>query len=74
MISIEAVFSECFSITVDEVHDDIQYQDIEAWDSLNHLEFALRLEEVFGIELDMDDIIDMSSVGKIKEILQKYGV
>lgn len=73
-MNVETIFSECFDIPAEQVHDDIQYQGIEKWDSLNHLKFTSRLEEVYDIELDMDDIINMSSVKKIKEILQKYGV
>lgn len=74
-MTIVEIFSECFDISVDQVHDDIQYQGIEKWDSLNHLKFTSRVEEEYEIELDMDDIIDMSSVGKIKEILRdNYGV
>ena len=33
-----------------------------------------ELEDVFGIMLEMDEIIDFSSVGKGKEILAKHGV
>ena len=73
-MTIDGIFSECFSIPVEAVHDDIKYQEIEKWDSLNHLRFTARLEEVYDIELEMDDIVDMSSVKKIKEILQNYGV
>ena len=44
-------------------------------DSLNHLKFTARLEEEYDIDLDMDDIIDMSSVKRIKEILKaNYGI
>ena len=33
-----------------------------------------QLEDNYGVLLDTDDIIDMSSVGKAREILAKYGV
>ena len=33
-----------------------------------------ELENTFDVMLDTDDIIDMSSVGKAKEILTKYDV
>lgn len=74
-MNIESVFAEVFGLKAEDVTDDIQYQSIEKWDSLNHLRFTSRLEEVFDIDLDMDDIIDMSSVARIKEILREnYGV
>ena len=74
-MTIEQIFSECFNIPISEVNDSIQYQGIEKWDSLNHLKFTVKLEEEYNIDLDMDDIIDMSSVKRIKEILKEnYGI
>jgi acyl carrier protein len=73
-MTVEEIFGECFDVATEQVHNGIQYQGIEKWDSLNHLKFTSRLEEAYDIELDMDDIINMSSVKKIKDILQKYGV
>jgi len=32
------------------------------------------IEEAFDIMLDTDDIIDMSSFAKAKEIISKYGI
>lgn len=74
MPTIEEVFSQCFDIPVDQVNDGIKYQEIEKWNSLNHLRFTTKLEDTFDIELDMDEITDMSSVAKIKEILAGHGV
>jgi len=70
----EKLFGEFFGIPEQEVHDDIKYQEIENWDSLNHLNFVSKLEEEYKVEFDMDEIIDMSSVKKIKEILKKHNV
>ena len=73
-MTIEDIFNECFDIESEKVTDELKYRELEKWDSLNHLKMTNRLEEVFDIELDMDEIIEMSSVGKIKEILRGYGV
>ena len=70
----EKLFADFFDIQESDVNDDIKYQEIEKWDSINHLNFVSKLEEEYDIELDMDEIIDMSSVGKIKEILRKHDV
>lgn len=54
----------------------LKYQDIEAWDSVGHMSLIAALEEAFDIMMDTDDIIDLSSYEKGKEILAKdeYGV
>jgi acyl carrier protein len=38
------------------------------------MQLMTELEEVFGIALEMDDILDFSSFEKGMEILRKYGV
>jgi len=66
-------FTENFDITVDELNG-LKYQDIPAWDSVGHMGLIAALEDSFEITLDTDDIIDMSSVEKGKEILSKYSI
>jgi len=52
----------------------LKYQDIIEWDSVGHMNLMNTLEEAFGIEMDIDDIIDFSSFERGKEILGKYKV
>ena len=68
-------FMETFEISEDQLAG-LKYQDIEAWDSVGHMSLIAALEEAFDIMMDTDDIIDLSSYEKGKEILAKddYGV
>lgn len=52
----------------------MKYQDVAAWDSVGHMALMAALEEAFGVELDIDDIIDFSSFEVGKTILAKYNV
>lgn len=67
-------FSTSLGIEKSTVTDELKYNSIPEWDSIAHMTLVAELESVFDIMLDTDDIIDMSSVGKSKEILRKYGV
>lgn len=67
-------FSMSLGIEKSTVKDELKYNSIPEWDSIAHMTLVAELEGVFDIMLDTDDIIDMSSVGKSKEILRKYGV
>ena len=69
---LRTIFSKVFNIS--EVPDDLQYQAIPAWDSIGHMALISSLDEEFDIMLDTDDVIDMNSFLKAKEILTKYGV
>ena len=68
------VFTEALGVNEDVVTDDLQYNSISEWDSVAHMSLVAEIEEAFDIMLDTDDIIDMSSPAKAKEILQKYDV
>jgi acyl carrier protein len=61
-------------LDADKVSDALEYNSIPEWDSVAHMTLIADLEDAYGIMLDTDDIIAMSSVGKIREILQKYDV
>lgn len=67
------VFADTFGIALNEVAG-LQYQGIEQWDSVGHMTLVAAIEDEFGIEMDTDDIIDMSSFEKAKEIVTKYGI
>lgn len=66
-------FVRVLGIAPERVTDDLRYASIPEWDSIAHMSVVAALEEAFGVMIDMDDVIDMSSVGKAREILSKYG-
>lgn len=68
-----SAFVDTFHITEADLPE-LKYQTVVGWDSVGHMQLMAALEEVFGIELDIDDIIDFSSYAKGKEILAKYQV
>jgi acyl carrier protein len=67
-------FVDALGISEETVADDLEYNSIPQWDSVAHMQLVAALEEAFDIMLDTDDIIDMSSVAKAREILKKYNV
>ena len=71
----DQAFTESFEITADQLPG-LKYQDIPAWDSVGHMSLIAALEDAFDIMMDTDDIIDLNSYEKGKEILAKadYGV
>lgn len=64
-------FATALDIDESLVKDDLAYQSIPEWDSITHMVLISELEETFDIEIDTDDVIDMSSVAKAKEIVLK---
>lgn len=50
------------------------YGESKAWDSVGHMALVAALEDAFDIMMEMDDIIDLNSFAKGKELLRKYDV
>ena len=67
-------FQKALGIDKSAIVDTLTYNSIPQWDSIAHMSLIAEIEETFDIMLDTDDIIDMSSVAKAKEIIAKYGV
>jgi acyl carrier protein len=67
-------FSQALSISTENISDDLSYQGIPEWDSISHMILISQLEEDFDISIDTDDVIDLSSLIKAKEILTKLGI
>lgn len=68
-------FIETLGVSKDQLND-LKYQDIEAWDSVGHMGLISAIEDAFDIMMETDDIIELDSYQKGKEILSKpdYGV
>lgn len=69
-----SAFAEALQLQVVEINDSVSYQKTAKWDSVAHMSLIAALDAEFDIMIDTDDVIDLSSVGKAKEILSKYGV
>ena len=67
------VFVETLQITAEQC-EGLQYQGVELWDSVGHMTLVAAIEDAFDIMLETDDIVDLSSFEKGKEILAKYDV
>ncbi|SEH26384.1 acyl carrier protein [Selenomonas sp. KH1T6] len=53
----------------------LKFNEIEEWDSVGHMSLIAEIEEAFDIMMETEDIIDLSSYEKGKEILSgKYDV
>ena len=71
---LQSAFSESLGIEPTQVIDSLSYNSTAEWDSTAHMILIAELENEFKVMLDTDDIIDMSSVAKAKEILAKYNI
>ena len=64
------VFADTFGISEAETKG-LQYQGIEAWDSVGHMTLIAALEDEFDIMLEPEDMMSFTSYEQGKEILSK---
>lgn len=48
--------------------------DVSRWDSLQHIALVRCLEETFDIQLSMDEMMEMRTVGDVENVLRRHGV
>ncbi len=67
-------FVQALGLAPEAVTDGLSYNTIREWDSVGHMTLMNEIETAFDLMLDTDDIIDLSSFAKAREVLAKYGV
>ena len=67
-------FMEVFGAKAEDLNDNYGKDTIEEWDSVHQLSLIAEFEEAFDIMFDPEDIMDLTSYAKGKELLAKYDV
>lgn len=53
------------------LRDDMMYDDVPGWDSLGHMNLVAELESRLGSVLDIDEIVQLDSVGAVRELMAR---
>jgi acyl carrier protein len=69
-----AIFTEVFGASVEQLGDNFCKETISEWDSVHQLNIISLLEETFDLMLDPEDIMACTSYNAGKEILAKNKV
>ena len=68
---VRQVIADVLNIPVDHVKPELSPQEADGWDSVQHLNLVLAIEEAMGIQLAPEEIEGMQSVGDILRIVQQ---
>ena len=69
-----AVLSSVFGLRNDQIVPELSRETVSKWDSLTQMDLVVSVEQEFSVSLEIPDIIKMSSVAGILEVLQEHGV
>jgi len=68
------VFSEVFAVRAEDFSDRLSPDDVQNWDSLGHLRLVMALQDEFGVEFDVEEVMQMQDIARIRERLLHHGV
>ena len=70
---LNTVFRDFFDDDDIELEADTTADDIDDWDSLNHITLMSAVEDEFGLRFTMGEVSGMKNVGEMAEIIKKRG-
>lgn len=67
---VRAIASDIFSVPLAQIRPESTPETIESWDSIQHLNLALTLEERFRVQLSPEEIEQMKDIGRIASLIE----
>ena len=63
------VFRVLFNLPDIELNDNLTAKDISGWDSFNHVNLIINIEEEFNVRFSNSEVGDLRNVGNLKTLL-----
>ncbi|MCM1144866.1 MAG: acyl carrier protein [Blautia sp.] len=70
---LNGVFRDVFDDETIEVHDGTTADDIDDWDSFEHINLMVAVEDEFSFKMPMGKVIAMKNVGEMVDIILELG-
>jgi len=67
---VQTAFNSAFHIDPRTITLDTSPEQVPAWDSMGHVTLASCLERAFGLNFDVDDLMEMENVREICRVVQ----
>ena len=71
---LKEVIANVLNVDPEEIKMESTFVDDLGADSLDLYEMVMALEDEYGIEIDTDELTDLSTVGDFMEYLKQHGV
>ena len=69
-LKIKQIMAVIFDTTEENISDDAEPIKIDKWDSLNHLQLIVALEQEFNIKFSDDELTELLNLALITTIIQ----
>lgn len=71
---LQGLLADVFGVRESEIAPETVKGDVESWDSLKQMDLVMSLERAYELTLDIQDIVAMTSVAAIVQVLRDKGV
>ena len=71
---LKEIMAQVFDVPNESINNDSSPDTIENWDSVNHMNLVLALEQAFSISFEPDEIIEMMNFELILVIFKDKGI
>jgi len=68
---VRAIASDVLGVPAGKLSANSSPETVENWDSMQHLNLVLAVEEKFGIQLDPEEIEQMKNIGAVAAVVDK---
>lgn len=68
---VRSIASDILGVPADKITAASSPETIENWDSMQHLNLVLAIEEKFGVQLTPEDIEQMKNIGAVAAVVEK---
>jgi acyl carrier protein len=68
---VRGIASDIFGVPADRITAESSPETIENWDSMQHLNLVLAIEEKFGVQLEPEDIEQMKNIDAVAALVEK---
>ncbi len=71
---LKQILSSTLNVPEEQIREESSVENMEAWDSLAHLNIILSLEQSFGISITPEEAIEMTSLRSMRKKLRDLGL
>ncbi len=68
---VQEIAADIFNLPKEKITPTCSPKEIKVWDSLQHVNLVLALEQEFGLEFEPDEIQQMKSIEKIAGLVKQ---
>ena len=65
---IRKIMASVFEMDEKQLNENFSQKEVDAWDSLRHLNLVIELEEAFNVSYEPEEIAEMTSFDKVLSV------